>query len=67
MSSVVPLRPVPADVDSAWERHRVLASASIADPRLRINRRHMEASAIAYRDFYSLFLRSLTSDQEGVR
>jgi hypothetical protein len=50
-------------VEAAWERHRALAAAIITNPRLLLDRNHMEASALAERAFRSIFARSIAASR----
>lgn len=55
MSAVAVLPTLPA-VEAAWDRYRALMAPLVDNPRLALNRRHMEALARAEREWKDAFL-----------
>jgi hypothetical protein len=66
MGQVLPFCPSVEELDAAWERHAALARATMVNPRLLLNRAHMQEVAQAERAFKNLYLRhSVVSAPDG--
>lgn len=56
MSGAVAFLPNQQSVDAAWEQYQRLVQAALENPRLNLDREHVEARILAHKRFQDAFL-----------